>query len=80
MCIIMWYQFDRAFIKGEGIKIISYNSKVLPTVTIMSSLGTLLATTEVSFGHYFLFSLVLFRINSSSINIFLFCFNHNTKQ
>ena len=29
MYVYMWYQFDRAFIKVEGIKIISYNSKVL---------------------------------------------------
>ena len=35
-----------AFIKGEGIKIISYNFKVLMTIATMSSLGTLLATTE----------------------------------
>ena len=44
--VYMWYQFDRAFIKGEGIKIISYNFKVLLTIATMSSLGTLLATTE----------------------------------
>ena len=44
--VYMRYQFDRAFIKGEGIKIISYYSKVLLTIATMSSLGTLLATTE----------------------------------
>ena len=47
--------------------------KVLLTIAAMSSLGTLLAQLKSLFGHYFLFSSVLFRINSSSINIFL-CF------
>ena len=69
----MWYQFVRAFINGEGIKIIFYNSKVLLTIATMSYLGTLLAQLKSLFGHYFLFSLMLFRINSRNINIFL-CF------
>ena len=60
----MWYQFDRVFIKGEGIKINSYNTKVLLTIAKMSSLGTLLATTEDFFFFVTTFS---FRCYSESI-------------
>ena len=78
----MWYQFDRVFIKGEGIKIISYNSKMLLTIATIIVIFRDIASNNwrVSFGHYFLFSFVLFRINSSSINKFSLCFVLKTES
>ena len=80
--VYMWYQFDRAFIKGEGIKILSYNnSKVLLTIATMSSLGTLLATTE----EFLLVTTFSFRwcYSESIVTPLIYShvfFNLNTKQ